>query len=652
VLTSRQGPAAPGAEALARSLEAAGAHVSITACDAASRPALEALLAAIPPAHPLTAVIHAAGVLDDGVLGSLSPERLTPVLRAKLDAAVHLHELTRTLELSAFVLFSSLSGVLGGPGQASYAAANVFLDALAHHRRAHGLPALSIDWGLWAEPSGPASMTSHLSDADRRRITRGGVLPLSAEDGLALFDAALARPDPALIAARFDAASFAAHAHAVPAFLRGLVGPRAARPPAGIAASTAASLLPRLLALDPAEREQAVLELARTHAAQVLGIASPDAIEPHRPLPELGLDSLMALELRNRLGAALGLRLPTTLLLEFPTLHKATFELLHRLRLDAQPAAARPPEPPGASASSAPGAEPDGDGAAPLAAQMMQLWQLRENDLAMELLTLSARVRHVREARTRSIPRAIPRAPSPRPLQLAHSTSPLPPLLCLPPVPPFSILVTYATFASRLSGRRSVWGLPRPGYGPGELLPNDRDELLATHTAIVQELAAGGPFVLLGVSSAGWIAHPLTRHLEDIGLPPAALVLIDTYLLAEITPGIETAFMERWLTGFPFPRIDNELTAHGWYSSLFGHLTPAPIATPTLFVRCRDPVPGIEHEQIPGRGGWQTAWKDAHTVIDVPGHHFNALTEHAASTAQVIEDWLAALRPRDPQEVR
>src|SRR6185295_11639666 len=199
LLTSRQGPSAPGADALRRALEHAGASVTIAACDVADPQALEALLDAIPVAHPLSAVVHAAGGIDDGLLTAMTPERIARVFAPKLDAAWLLHQLTKDRNLDAFVLFSSLAGVLGGPGQSNYAAANAFLDALAHHRHANGLPASSLAWGYWAEKSG---MTTHLSAADTARMARAGIRPLSSDQGMALFDAALQRPEPALVPAR------------------------------------------------------------------------------------------------------------------------------------------------------------------------------------------------------------------------------------------------------------------------------------------------------------------------------------------------------------------------------------------------------------------------------------------------------------------
>jgi NAD(P)-dependent dehydrogenase (short-subunit alcohol dehydrogenase family) len=337
VLASRQGPAAPGAEALARELAAAGARTTVAACDVADRAALATLLAALPGEHPLTAVIHAAGVLDDGVVGALTPARLGAVLRAKLDAAVHLHELTRSLDLSAFVLFSSLAGVLGSAGQASYAAANAFLDALAHHRAARGLPACSLAWGYWEPRTG---LTAHLSEADLGRMARAGVRPLSSSEGLALFDAAVARPDAALVPVRFDAAALRSHAQTLPPLLRALSASRATRPAATPAAARS-SLEQRLSALGPADRERALLDLVCAEAGVVLGAAAHTTLAPDQPLQELGLDSLMAVEIRNRLAAVTGLRFTATLLFDHPT-PRALAGMLERRLLER---AAPPPLP-------------------------------------------------------------------------------------------------------------------------------------------------------------------------------------------------------------------------------------------------------------------------------------------------------------------
>ncbi|RMI32446.1 SDR family NAD(P)-dependent oxidoreductase, partial [Streptomyces triticirhizae] len=222
LLTSRRGAAAEGAAELADELTALGAQVRIEACDVADRAQAAALLAAVPEERPLTAVVHTAGLLDDGVLGALTPERLDRVLSPKLDAAWHLHELTRDLDLSAFVLFSSISGLVGAAGQGNYAAANTFLDALAARRRAEGLPAQALAWGLWDQSGG---MAERLDSADLARMARAGVASLAEDEGLALFDTALAHGDALLVPLRLDAGSVRAHAASdgVPALLRGLV---------------------------------------------------------------------------------------------------------------------------------------------------------------------------------------------------------------------------------------------------------------------------------------------------------------------------------------------------------------------------------------------------------------------------------------------
>ncbi|WP_444546167.1 SDR family NAD(P)-dependent oxidoreductase [Streptomyces mashuensis] len=316
LLTSRRGPDAPGADALLDTLREAGAQVTLVACDAADRDALAAALAAVPAEHPLTAVVHTAGVLDDGVLDSLTPERVDHVLPAKVDAALNLHELTRDHDLAAFVLFSAAAGVLGGPGQANYAAANAFLDALAAHRRAQGLPATALAWGLWAERSG---MTGDLADTDLDRINRAGVAALSSEEGLALLDTARATGDALLVPMRLDLAGLRhADPAQVPALLRGLVRTPARRT-AAAAAAPQDGLAARLRGLDAAGRDRLLTELVCEQVAAVLGHAGADAVDAGRAFKELGFDSLTAVELRNRLNAVTGVRLPATLVFDYPT---------------------------------------------------------------------------------------------------------------------------------------------------------------------------------------------------------------------------------------------------------------------------------------------------------------------------------------------
>jgi acyl carrier protein len=299
VLLSRQGRAPD----LVAELEAAGALVTVAACDVSDRDALARVLARIPAEFPLRGVVHAAGVVADGIIDSLTPQQMDAVLAPKADAAWHLHELTK--DLSQFVLFSSAAGVFGTPGQGNYAAANGFLDALARHRRAAGLPAVSLAWGMWAPRSG---LTGQLGETDVARMGKWGVRPLSPAEGLALFDAACAQDEPVLVPVRLDVTGV----EEVPGLLRGLVATKAP-------VQVETGLTQRLATLSEAGRHRAVLDLVRGHAAAVLGHPAPDLIETTRGFMDAGFDSLTAVELRNRLASATGVRLPATLLFDYPT---------------------------------------------------------------------------------------------------------------------------------------------------------------------------------------------------------------------------------------------------------------------------------------------------------------------------------------------
>ncbi|MGY5628200.1 type I polyketide synthase [Streptomyces sp. UC1A3] len=323
LLTSRSGMAADGAAELVTELSEAGADVRVEACDVAERQALADLLAGIGTDHPLTAVVHTAGVADNGVIEALTPDQVDYVLRPKADAAWHLHELTRDLPLTVFVMFSSSSCVVDGPGQGNYAAANLFLNALAEHRAAAGLPAHSIAWGLWG---GGQGMIQRLKRADVLRVNRWGVIELAADEGLRLFDAALATGTPAPVAFHLDKTAVQHRAEGIPAMFRGLVSAAPARRTASSRPSASAgtasddtALAQRLAGLPDTERERAVLHLVRAEVAAVLGHESADTVEPDRAFQELGFDSLTAVELRNRLQATTGLRIPATVVFDYPS---------------------------------------------------------------------------------------------------------------------------------------------------------------------------------------------------------------------------------------------------------------------------------------------------------------------------------------------
>ncbi|WP_371935045.1 SDR family NAD(P)-dependent oxidoreductase, partial [Mycobacterium sp. TY813] len=337
VLVSRSGDQAPGAADLVAELAAAGAQAQVLACDVADRDAVAGVLAQLDQQYPLTGVIHAGGVLDDAVITSLTPDRVDPVLRAKVDAAWNLHEATRDLGVSAFVMCSSIAGTVGSPGQGNYAAANVFLDALATHRRALGLPGTSLAWGRWEQSS---TMTGHLSDPDLARISRTGIAGMTAEQAVELFDTALIMDHPTVVTARLDHTALrnpALNATLPPLFSNLIERPRRRLVDPDTATSRSA-LAQRLHGLPPDQQQALLLQLVCSQAAIVLGHASPDDITPEQAFKDLGFDSLTAVELRNRLQTATGLTLPPTLIFDHPTPTRLTDYLGQQVSGWAQPA--------------------------------------------------------------------------------------------------------------------------------------------------------------------------------------------------------------------------------------------------------------------------------------------------------------------------
>ncbi|MGW2052249.1 SDR family NAD(P)-dependent oxidoreductase, partial [Streptomyces sp. NPDC001858] len=345
LLVSRSGPAADGVDDLVAELTAAGASVAVAACDVADRAALAEVLSAVPARAPLRAVVHAAGILHDGTTASMTAERLHAVLAPKADAAWHLHELTDGLDLSAFVLFSSVSATLGLAGQTNYAAGNAFLDALAQHRHRQGRPAVSLGWGLWEQGTG---LTGRLGDADRQRMLRGGLRPLPTDEALALLDLALGADRPHLVPAWLDTAAL--HDAEPPALLRGLVSAPADRTAADRTSAERepqGARLPvdRLRHLSDHDRELTVRRLVQTEIATVLGRSGPGDVAPDRGFMELGFDSLTALELRRRLADRTGLALTATVTFDHPSASALTRHLLERLTPEQAAAPAEPPPP-------------------------------------------------------------------------------------------------------------------------------------------------------------------------------------------------------------------------------------------------------------------------------------------------------------------
>ncbi|MEU3742748.1 SDR family NAD(P)-dependent oxidoreductase [Streptomyces sp. NPDC032198] len=375
LLTSRRGPNTPGTTELRDQLRQMGAEsVDVRACDIADPDQSTHLLTTLD--RPLTAVIHLAGIIDDGLLTGQNPQRLATVFAPKATGATHLHELTKNLDLTTFVLFSSAAGTLGSPGQSTYGAANAYLDALAAHRRAHGQPALSLAWGLW-EQNG-TGMTAHLTDADLARMRRGGAAALTTTEGLDLLDTALTRPEPQLTPVKLDLAALQQQSE-LPPLYGVLVRPKLRQ--AAAAAERGSEFMERLAALGDEERLTTLTEFVRVEAAAAAGLAGTASVTAEKPLKELGLDSLMSVELKNRISRQTGTEMPSTLAFDYPT-PKAIAAYLHR-RLDFGGAARG-------------GAAQDGPPQDPAAAAQWALAQvdpvlLRESGLLAQLIELARR---------------------------------------------------------------------------------------------------------------------------------------------------------------------------------------------------------------------------------------------------------------------
>ncbi|MFD0632069.1 SDR family NAD(P)-dependent oxidoreductase [Catenulispora yoronensis] len=646
VLSSRSGPLAPGAAALAARLagvgEATGTAVRIVSCDAADERALAGLLADV----PLTGVVHTAGVLDDGVVASLTPERIAGVMHPKATSAWHLHRLTRDRDLDTFVLFSSAAATLGAPGQGNYAAANAFLDALAGHRHALGLPAHALTWGLWADAS---AMTGHLDAGERSRIGSSGVGTIGAEDGLGLLELAVGRDEPLLAPIRLSIPTLRAVARSgrLPACLRALAPvPRAVRETGSQFAGPA--LRERLARGTEAEQVRILTDLVRSEAASVLGHDSPEAVAVDITFLEQGFDSLTAVELRNRVNAITGLRLTGAMAFDHPTpgelapFLRAKLAAAGVLSGDGQDAPAKADrdarryrlagaaEPAGTAAAtgtpSGPAATATATATATDTLRALYL-QAVQQDRAPELMAL-----------IRAWPRSGPGSPRPpsSPRSRRPPSSPR-------PADPAADLLPVVRGQLRRPGVRAVRRrVPRPPRGLGRADTGLRRRRAAGRRRrrpagrLRRERAPDRrrPAVLVGFSSGGLVAHAVADRLADEGSEVAGLVLIDTFVPED--DGVPDA-VQAYLAGAVLANDserhslggDEWLTALAHYYSMDWRGLPR-TAIPTLLLRAA--------ESLAGPSGWDLS--AAMTVADVPGDHFSLLRDHAATTAQAVAEWL------------
>ncbi|MGW2376984.1 type I polyketide synthase, partial [Kitasatospora sp. NPDC001683] len=622
LLTSRRGPDAPGAAELLADLAALGAEARVVACDTADRAATEALLAGIPAEHPLTAVIHTAGVLDDGIITALTPERLSAVLRPKVDAVWQLHELTRHLDLAVFAVFSSIAGAMGSPGQGNYAAANAFLDTLIDHRRSLGLVGTSLAWGPWAQEAG---MTSELSETDMRRMQSGGIPPLSVEQGLALFEAALGSAEPLVIPMGLAAGGMRPQGD-VPPLFRGLV--RAARRTAsgGGASGAAADFTRQLLDLGERDRMHYLVDTVRAEAAAVLGHASPEAVDAERDFYELGFDSLTAVELRNRIAAVTGLRMPATVVFD----SRSPIELATWIRRELADQAT---EDGTGGAVLGSGAEPELDSLERLFTDALVNGKVPE---AQRMLATVAALRPTFEATAEleDLPWATRLAEGPRPTRL----------ICVSAPTANAGVHQYSRLAAHFRGEREVSALPLVGFATGERLPATPE--VATRVIAESALRAsdGHPFVLAGHSSGGSFAYAAAGLLEHTwGIRPAGVVLFDTLSFQHnADEGTDyTGMMRLNFTGADSPvRLTNSrLSAMGRWMVLLNRLEVHHTTAPVLLVGCDRALTGVDLTPIEQRAQAEPLVPGAR-VVGVDADHLSMIREDSALTAAIVEEWL------------
>ena len=649
VLVGRRGPHAGRAGSLAAELAGLGADVRVLAGDVGDRGEVGRLLAAIRRERPLAAVIHAAGVLDDGVLTSLTPARIDRVLRPKAAGAAYLHEFLKDDPRADFILFSSAAATFGSPGQGNYAAANAFLDALAQHRHARGLPARSLAWGLWEQRSG---MTGHLTASELAGRARSGAPPLTAETGLTLFDVALAMDKAALVPVRLEPA----RARAVPALLRGLVTTETS-------AETRGAMMagqPMLTQADGTHRERELVTLICDEIAGVLGYEEAQEVSPSLTFLEMGFDSLSAVKLRNRLNEVTGLRLRSTIVFEETTpralARYVQAELTGQVSqpdqgglADANQARAlgpdrRPPDsrPAGeggpyaiatrsAAASAAP---PMSDGS--LNSFMWRAMKVGQTSELASIIKPLARLRPTFDS-------LFELGAVPKPVRLSTGST-APALVCVTSILGKSDPSQYARLARACQGHRDVWALCQPGFRRGELLPTSLDALLEVHIATVRRYLTYAPVILIGQSASGLIANALASGLEAAGVAPAGVVLLDTYppekydvLLRMGDAGADELAQRLERLDDPSDGLVDQW-GDAWVTAMVRYYefeyTAQPTAAPTLLLRAQEGRPNWPDD-------WRSEWYFEHDTIDVPGNHFTMMEDHVNSTAAAIETWLS-----------
>lgn len=613
LLASRRGKAATGASALLKDLAELGAQVTIAACDIADMSAVASLLDAIPAEHPLTAVIHSAGILDTATLKTMNAGQIDSVLQSKAVSAWCLHLLTRHHELAAFVLYSSAVGILAQKGQANYGAANTFLDALAHHRRHLGLPATSMAWGMWSERS---EMGKHLSDDDIQHIITTGLIPLSRPQGLAFLDSVIGtnvvNHPPLLIPARLNLEALREQSDSP---LLAEVLPRRT------ASTDSVSTSQQIADMQEKGRLPYLLNMIIQYAGEVLSHPDPKSIRSDVEFITLGFDSLTSVEMGSRLSQALGVRIPATTIFTHPT-PQALAQCLLGMLIGEKHAT---------SADEHLDTKKDNDRFYYLLRQAVQQGMTQEG---LSVLTGAARLRehfshkqHEQHAPETIWLRNVPEKPL---------------LVCLNSFIPAAANLTYQRLSSALNDRYSVLTVPLPGYG-GEPLP-DTDYAAATALATaIERSVSGRDFTLVGFSTGGLVAHAAAHQLESRGWQPKALVLIDSFPPSAMNETAMADVMRTWFAakGEFWSDDDSSVMAMAWYLELFGRQwMPTHLKTPTVMLQAKDYPASAQPEQ------WANEWPNLVKSIITPGSHFELLTEYAVHTAKNLSDLLCEIEEK------
>ncbi|MFF0531284.1 SDR family NAD(P)-dependent oxidoreductase [Nocardia amikacinitolerans] len=639
LLASRSGPDNPAAQDLCRRLAELDADVEVVACDVSDRAAVAALLAGIPEDKPLTGVVHAAAVLDDTVIENMSPAQLTRVLAPKADAAWHLHELTRDHDPALFILYSSVAGIIGSPGQANYAAANAFLDGLAAHRHSLGLPATSIAWGLWEDST---SMTERVlsTRTHATRMARLGIGILGTDEGLALFDAALAQHLPCVAASAWDTSHLSgAHQDPPPVFRNLIARPNRSR---SSKRTTVRSLAKELVGVSAPERRDLVSAAVRAHISATLGHGDPDGIDLDLTFKELGFDSLTAVEVRNRLNKDTGIVFPATLVFDHPTPAALTDHICEQLA--GQPEAENASEPDeirpqvvqqAVAATADPSETIVGIFRGALAS--------KNAVEGFEFLRAAAELRPT-FTRTGVADVALPGSVGINGGVPFNSGGTAMPHVVLINTPAFlGGYVQYLSIAAYLGSHRRVSAIPLSGYNPDEPLPETLDAALEGLARAVMETVGDDEFVLGGLSAGGNLAHAIAaRLLERDNTRLKGLVVLDAFISPEANASISEGLVDHLvemdevipdLAGFTAAR----LTAIAKWSGLMSQLTFPPVACETLYVKCTKPSSITNSlNEFPVE-----VWSTAQTVELVDTDHGSLVGADAQLTAQVLEQWLA-----------